>query len=63
MIEVLGSHKEEHVKILENYIDTFDFTGLSVVESLRLLVSNFLLFGESQMIERVVDHLTKKYCK
>ena len=61
MKEILGYHKEDCIALMKQYVKTFDYTGLSVVEGLRLLASNFLLFGESQMIERVLDEYTKFY--
>lgn len=61
MIEVLGYHKEQYIDILQEYIDRFEFTGLSIVSGFRLLISNFLLFGESQMIERVLNAFTIRY--
>lgn len=47
MIEILGCHKEECIQIMEKYVGTFNFKELSLVEALRYLTSNFLLFGES----------------
>ena len=47
MKEILGYHKEDCIALMKQYVKTFDYTGLSVVEGLRLLASNFLLFGES----------------
>lgn len=47
MIEILGCHKDECVTIMEKYVNTFDYSELSLVEALRYLTSNFLLFGES----------------
>jgi Sec7-like guanine-nucleotide exchange factor len=47
MIEILGYHKEECVYIMEAYVASFNFHNLTVEEGLRLLLSNFLLFGES----------------
>ncbi|CAD8083791.1 unnamed protein product [Paramecium sonneborni] len=61
MIEILGCHKEECVTIMEKYVNTFDYSQLSLVEALRYLTSNFLLFGESQMIERVLNSFTIRY--
>lgn len=61
MIEILGYHKEKCIKVMEGYINSFHFQGLSVVEGLRLFLSNFLMFGESQMIERVLNSFTIIY--
>jgi Sec7-like guanine-nucleotide exchange factor len=47
MIEILGYHKEKCVAVMEFYLESFDFRGISVVDGLRLFLSNFLLFGES----------------
>ena len=47
MVEILGYHKEKCIKVMEKYVESFDFRGHSVVEGLRLLLSNFLLFGEA----------------
>lgn len=55
MIEILGYHKEPCMTLMKKYIESFAFQGLSVVEGLRHFLSNFLLFGESQMIERVLN--------
>lgn len=46
---------------MEGYVSSFNFKGLSVVEGLRLLLSNFLLYGEAQMIERVLNQFTITY--
>jgi Sec7-like guanine-nucleotide exchange factor len=47
MIEILGYHKEKCIAVMEGYLESFDFAGLSVVDGLRLFLSNFLMFGES----------------
>lgn len=32
---------------MENYVNSFNYSNLSLVDALRYLTSNFLLFGES----------------
>lgn len=63
MMEILGSSDKMNILILSKYIQTFNFKNMEVLFALRLLFSNFLMFGESQMIERVLEEFVNHYLK
>lgn len=63
MMEILGSSDKINILILSKYIQTFNFKNMEVLFALRLLFSNFLMFGESQMIERVLEEFVNHYLK
>lgn len=63
MIEILGAPDKLNILILQKYIETFNFKNMDVLFAMRVLFSNFLMFGEAQMIERVVEEFVKHYYK
>ena len=42
-------------------METFDFKGLTLDDSIRFLVSKFALAGETQEIDRVMVEFAKRY--
>ena len=63
MIEILGSPDKINMLILKKYIETFKFEKIELLFALRTLFSNFLMFGEAQMIERVLEEFVNHYEK
>lgn len=63
MIEILGSPDKLNMLILKKYIETFNFENIDLLFAIRVLFSNFLMFGEAQMIERVLEEFVKHYQK
>lgn len=61
MIEILGGYENANISILKKYIGTFDLKDITVGQALRIVFSNFLMFGESQMIERVLTEFSRHY--
>jgi len=61
---VLGDFltKKNNEKILDAFMNTFDFTGQRLDEALRQVLSTFRLPGESPLIERIVTEFVAKYC-
>ncbi|PYH44546.1 Sec7 domain-containing protein [Aspergillus saccharolyticus JOP 1030-1] len=61
--KVLGEFisKRSNEKLLDAFVDLFDFSGQSVVDALRDLLGAFRLPGESPLIERIVTTFTDKY--
>ncbi len=45
----------------KQYIQTFDFRGMKLVDALRLFLESFRLPGESQKIERLVETFAARY--
>ncbi len=61
MIDILGSPEPFCLLVLKKYISTFKFHNTKLILSLRIFFGNFLMQGESQMIERVLDELSQSY--
>eukprot|EP00056_Hartaetosiga_gracilis_P011243 m.169092 g.169092 ORF g.169092 m.169092 type:complete len:1543 (-) comp13473_c2_seq4:187-4815(-) len=53
--------KDTNVEVLQAYIDTFDFTGQTIDDSLRSLLTSFRLPGESQVIERILTAFSQRF--
>ena len=62
--KVLGEYlsKKTNGEVLNAFIGLFRFHGKRIDEALREVISTFRLPGESQLIERIVDAFTAKYC-
>jgi brefeldin A-resistance guanine nucleotide exchange factor 1 len=61
---VLGDFlsKKSNEGLLKAFIGLFDFRHKRLDEALRELLSTFRLPGESQLIERIVEAFTEKFC-
>ena len=62
--KVLGDYisKKSNEALLSAFLDLFEFSHLRVDEALRQLLNSFRLPGEAQLIERIVNEFTAKYC-
>jgi brefeldin A-resistance guanine nucleotide exchange factor 1 len=62
--KVLGDFlsKKANEGLLKAFIGLFDFQHKRLDEALRELLSTFRLPGESQLIERIVEAFTEKFC-
>ena len=47
--------------VAKEYLNFFEFEGMSLVDGLRQFLSNFSLTGESQERERVIQHFSRHY--
>jgi len=61
IIEILGLDKPLNREILKQYIGALDFRNLDVLKAMRLMFINFLMFGEAQVVERVLGEFCKQY--
>lgn len=61
---VLGDFlsKKANDRLLEAFMDLFDFNNKRVDEALRELLNSFRLPGEAPLIERIVEEFSEKYC-
>ncbi|XP_069781919.1 PH and SEC7 domain-containing protein 1 isoform X2 [Narcine bancroftii] len=57
----LGKNNEFSKLVAEEYLRFFDFTGLSLDQSLRYFLKAFALMGETQERERVLIHFSNRY--
>ncbi|KAG6492473.1 ARF guanine-nucleotide exchange factor GNOM-like [Zingiber officinale] len=59
--DYLGNHDEFCVKVLHEFVRTFDFQNLNLDTALRLFLDTFRLPGESQKIQRVLEAFSERY--
>lgn len=63
--EYLGREKEYEngmcVKVLHEYVDAMDFSGMHFDEAIRLFLSGFRLPGEAQKIDRMMEKFAERY--
>ncbi|XP_071492110.1 uncharacterized protein [Diadema antillarum] len=61
--EYLGNlQKAFNMMVLECFVEAMDFKGMSIDEALRKFQMSFLLPGEAQKIERLMEAFSKRYC-
>ena len=53
--EYLGKNQEENKETLYEYVHTFDFTNTTLLTALRMFLDTFLLPGEAQQIDRIME--------
>ena len=53
--EYLGKNKDFNKEVLAEYVRSFDFRGITVLEALRMFLESFRLPGESQQIDRIIE--------
>ncbi|RDD47245.1 IQ motif and SEC7 domain-containing protein 1 [Trichoplax sp. H2] len=62
--EYLGCISESfNVAVLDWYINFLDFTKITVDEALRRMLKTFLLPGEAQKIEKIMQVFAHRYCE
>ncbi|XP_008796771.2 ARF guanine-nucleotide exchange factor GNOM-like [Phoenix dactylifera] len=59
--DFLGNHDEFCVQVLHEFAGTFDFEDMNLDTALRLFLETFLLPGESQKIQRVLEAFSERY--
>lgn len=59
----LGGAKPLNQKILEFFIDSYNFKNFHILEAMRILFSDFNLVGEGQIVDRIVKFFGQKYHK
>ncbi|XP_032877779.1 PH and SEC7 domain-containing protein 3 isoform X5 [Amblyraja radiata] len=57
----LGKNNDFSKFVAEEYLKFFDFTGLTLDQSLRFFLKAFALMGETQERERVLIHFSNRY--
>ena len=58
---VIGGSKENCDKILTAFVNKFNFKGMSFERAFRAFLSKFIIPGEAQMIERIMERFGNKY--
>ncbi|XP_043530238.1 PH and SEC7 domain-containing protein 3-like isoform X2 [Chiloscyllium plagiosum] len=57
----LGKNNDFSKLVAEEYLRFFDFTGMTLDQSLRFFLKAFALMGETQERERVLIHFSERY--
>ena len=68
LTSLIGGEDEKSRGRLNDYLNLFDFKGLTVLEALREFFLVFQMKGETQVIERILEglankHFTENYCQ
>jgi len=58
--EYLGKKAEFNGQVRECYVDLFDFRRMAPDEALRVFLESFVLRGEAQQIERILEKFSEK---
>ncbi|PWA96690.1 GNOM-like 2 [Artemisia annua] len=59
--DFLGDPSEFNLKVLKEFTDTFELTGLVLDTALRTYLETFRLPGESQKIQRVLEAFSERF--
>ncbi|ETO03245.1 hypothetical protein RFI_34163 [Reticulomyxa filosa] len=61
--EYLGGEKPFNQQVMHEYINRIHFEQLDFVDALRTLCASFLLPGEGQKIDRILQRFAARYCE
>ncbi|KAL2462256.1 ARF guanine-nucleotide exchange factor GNL2 [Abeliophyllum distichum] len=59
--DYLGDPDEFRIKVLKEFTDTFEFTGMILDTALRTYLEAFRLPGESQKIQRILEAFSERF--
>lgn len=59
----LGEKNDFNLQVLKKFVALHEFKSRTIVEALRDFLWNFRLPGESQKIDRMMDHFAQRYCE
>ena len=59
--EIIGGSAEKNKLILKQYVSRFSFKGLGFEPAFRLFLKKFMIPGEGQMIDRIMEQFGTKY--
>ena len=59
---ILSHSKEFNKAVLRCFVQLQQFKGLDLVNALRMFLKSFVLPGESQQIDRMIETFGIRYC-
>lgn len=59
----LGEQNIVSRKVLQAYMDIYDFTNLNILAALRVMCGRLVLKGESQQVDRILDAFSSRWCR
>ncbi|CAI9767436.1 unnamed protein product [Fraxinus pennsylvanica] len=60
--DYLGQHEEFPLSVMRAYVDSMNFSGMKFDVAIREFVKGFLLPGEAQKIDRIMEKFAERYC-
>ncbi|CEF68287.1 MIP16918p [Strongyloides ratti] len=60
--QYLGERDDFNLEVLDKFVKLHDFTNKELVDSLRQFLGSFMLPGESQKIDRMMQLFAQRYC-
>lgn len=61
--EYLGDHDKFNMEVMHAYVDQMDLSGRDIVSALRQFLEGFILPGEAQKIDRLMEKFASRYCE
>lgn len=61
--DYIGEREDLPLKVMHEYVDSFDFQGMEFDEAIRAFLRGFRLPGEAQKIDRIMEKFAERYCK
>jgi len=61
--EIFGDPEDFNQEVLKEFVNTFSFTGVNIVDGLRAFLESFRLPGEAQKIQRILETFAAQYDK
>ena len=59
---ILSYSKEFNKEVLKCFVQLHQFKGMDLVNALRMFLRSFVLPGESQQIDRMIETFAIRYC-
>ena len=59
--EYIGGSKPFNKDVLKEYVSMFNFAGMELDEALRFFLGQFLLPGEGQVVDRIMENFGQRY--
>lgn len=59
----MGERNTLSTRTLQAYMQLFDFSGLNILTSLRMLCMRLVLRGETQQFDRIITALSARWCE
>jgi len=59
--QIIGNSDPTNVAVLKSFVSNFNFRGMSFEQAFRSFLTKFMIPGEAQMIDRIMEQFGSKY--
>ena len=64
LFEFLGDNTQLSSKVLENFLDNYNFTNIDIVQAItNFFLMNFYPFNKREKFEKILIYFSRKYCR